>query len=127
MQSLYDNPDKELKVGGMVLMSVWELVLLRLGGLERVGAALELVKLALVVMLKAVRLKLPVVLKRAVASRILEGQRPFQAPDTDCCLATQSSCQRIWLRTRYDTILLYGGRIRRLRHHHCKTTKITSQ
>lgn len=35
---------------------------------------------ALVVILKAEILKLPVVLKRAVASRILVGQRPLQAP-----------------------------------------------
>lgn len=85
MEFLYDNPDKVLNDGGMVLMSVWELVLLRLGGSERVGAVLKLVDFALVAMLKAVRLKAPVVLKRAVASRILAGQRSPQAPAIDCC------------------------------------------
>ena len=82
---LYDNPDKVLMDGGMVLMSVWELVLL--GGSERVGAVLKLV-FALLAMLNAVRLKAPVVLKRAVASRILAGQRSLQAPAIDCCLTT---------------------------------------
>jgi hypothetical protein len=92
MQLLYDNPGKVLNDGGMVLTSLWELVLLRLGGSERVGAVLKVVDFALVAMLKAVRLKAPVVLKRAVASRILAGQRSLQAPAIDCCLTNQSSC-----------------------------------
>lgn len=78
----------------MVLMSVWELVLLRLGGSESVGVVLNWVDFVLVVLLKAARLKLPVVLKRAVASRILAGQRLFQEPVINCCLTTQPSCRR---------------------------------
>lgn len=85
MRFLYHNPDKELKVGGMVLMSVWELVLLRVGGPDSVGTVLNRVDFAPEVMLSAVELKLPVVLKRAVASRILTGQRSLQTPVIDCC------------------------------------------
>lgn len=87
----YDNPDNELKVGGMVPMSVWELVLLRLGASESVGIVLKLVEFALVVMLKVVRLKLPVVGKRAVASRTGAGQSSVQAPAINYCLTTQST------------------------------------
>ena len=81
----------KLPVGGVVLMSDCELVRVRVPELEGVGAAPKLFEFELVVILKAVRLKLPVLLKRAVASRILAGQRSFQAPVTNCCLATQSS------------------------------------
>lgn len=96
MQLLYDNPDKELKVGGIVLMSVWEFVVLgALVGSERVRAVLKSVDFALVVSLRAVRSKLPVVLKRAVASRILEGQRSLHAPVINCCLTSYSNCRRI--------------------------------
>jgi hypothetical protein len=64
-------------------MSVCELVRLPVPGLERVGVVPKVIEFELVVILKAVRLKLPVLLKRAVASRILAGQRSFQAPVID--------------------------------------------
>lgn len=125
MQSLYDDPANELKVAGIVLMSVWELVLLRLDEPGEVGAALELAEVAPMVVLKAVRLKLPVVLKRAVASRTLAGQRSLQAPVIDC-LTTKPSCNER-LRTRQDIVLLYGSRVRCLRQYHSKTAKATGQ
>lgn len=57
-----------LKADGVVMISVGELVVPKLRGSESVGVMVKLLEVVVVVILRAVRLKLPVVPKRATAS-----------------------------------------------------------